>query len=143
VANGEATGAPPGGHGGGILNAANLTLSGVTLSGNAAQLDGGGVANLGGALRLTNSKVTGNSAGNGGGAGGGASTSATPGGFGAGAGRRNGGGGGLGAGGAVFNHHGTVTMTNCTLTRNTAQGGDSGDNGAGEFGGDGERRPEL
>ena len=36
-----------------------------------------------------------------------------------------GGGGGGGLGGAIFNHRGLLTLTNCTITANTAQGGDS------------------
>jgi hypothetical protein len=36
-----------------------------------------------------------------------------------------GGGGGGGLGGAIFNHRGLLTLTNCTITANAAQGGDS------------------
>ncbi|MCA8936175.1 MAG: hypothetical protein KDB68_08200 [Planctomycetes bacterium] len=43
-----------------------------------------------------------------------------------------GGGGGAGMGGAVFNHTGTITVINCTLTQNAAQGGNSSN---GESGG--------
>ncbi len=56
------------------------------------------------------------------------------GGFGGGAGAtRGGGGGGAGLGGALFNATGTVSITNCTLTGNTAQGGagSGGGNGSG------------
>jgi hypothetical protein len=38
----------------------------------------------------------------------------------------DGGGGGSGLGGAIFNHRGTVALINCTLSANTAQGGDGG-----------------
>jgi hypothetical protein len=38
-----------------------------------------------------------------------------------------GGGGGGGLGGAIFNHLGTLSLINCTLTDNTAQGGDGSD----------------
>jgi CSLREA domain-containing protein len=51
-----------------------------------------------------------------------------------------GGGGGGGLGGAIFNHNGTVTLTNSTLSGNTAQGGDGGNalgTGNGGNGGDG------
>jgi hypothetical protein len=44
------------------------------------------------------------------------------------------GGGGAGMGGAIFNMFGTATLTNCTLTADTAQGGNGG-NGAGAGGG--------
>ncbi len=38
-----------------------------------------------------------------------------------------GGGGGGGLGGAIFNHRGSLTLVNCTLTANAAQGGDGFD----------------
>jgi hypothetical protein len=41
-----------------------------------------------------------------------------------------GGGGGGGLGGAIFNHRGSLSMTNCTLSGNVAQGGNSGGVGA-------------
>jgi hypothetical protein len=41
-----------------------------------------------------------------------------------------GGGGGAGLGGAIFNHRGTLTVVNSTLTENTAQGGNGGNGGA-------------
>jgi hypothetical protein len=37
----------------------------------------------------------------------------------------SGGGGGGGLGGAIFNHRGLLTLTNCTVEANVAQGGDS------------------
>lgn len=45
-----------------------------------------------------------------------------------------GGGGGAGLGGAVFNHGGTVSVTNSTFSGNSAQGGAGGRNGAGGSG---------
>jgi len=84
----------------------------------------------------------------GGGAGGGAYNSTCPGsstwGGGAGGYYRNtcpGGGAGAGLGGAIFNHSGTVTITQSTFTGNTATGGDGGngltDGGMSGTGGDG------
>lgn len=49
------------------------------------------------------------------------------GGFGAGEGRNSGGGGGAGLGGAIFNDGGTLTITNSTLSGNSAVGGNGGD----------------
>jgi len=47
-----------------------------------------------------------------------------------------GGGGGAGMGGAIFNQNGNLTLINCTLTRNNAQGGSgAGPRGAGLGGG--------
>jgi alpha-tubulin suppressor-like RCC1 family protein len=40
-----------------------------------------------------------------------------------------GGGGGGGLGGAIFNHRGSLSMTNCTLCGNVAQGGNGGSKG--------------
>ncbi len=79
----------------------------------------------------------------GGGFGGGGGESGGLAGFGGGDGGNNGsadGGGGAGLGGAIFNHRGTLTLTNCTLTVNTAQGGtggsdDTGGSGGSAFGG--------
>ncbi|MCF7732297.1 MAG: DUF1573 domain-containing protein [Akkermansiaceae bacterium] len=53
--------------GGGILNAGDLTMSRVTISGNFAAEDGGGIANDLGSLTLNESTVAGNAAGSGGG----------------------------------------------------------------------------
>lgn len=69
---------------------------------------GGGGASGNGSLLGVN--------GYGGGYGGAASTS----------GGRSGGGGGAGLGGAIFNEAGTVTITNSTITANTASGGAAG-----------------
>ncbi len=59
------------------------------------------------------------------------------GGFGGGAGGIPGGGGGGGMGGAVFNMFGSATFTNCTLTADTAQGGNANSNNDGGVGGSG------
>ena len=55
-----------GGEGGGILNGGTLTVSNSTLSGNSAGLDGGGIHN-GGTLTVSGSTLSGNSASYGGG----------------------------------------------------------------------------
>ena len=89
---------------------------------------GGGFGGGGGSLGSL-----GASGGNGGFGGGGGFSSGV-GGFGAGNGSSSGGGGGAGLGGAVFNDAGAVTITNSTLTANTATGGTGGNNGSG-FGG--------
>ena len=47
---------------GGILNTANLTLTGSTVSDNTAASEDGGIGNYGGALALVDSTVSGNSA---------------------------------------------------------------------------------
>jgi hypothetical protein len=88
--------------------------------------------------------------GGGGGAGGGGQTgqpagTGAAGGFGAGNGGNGtssgeitapggGGGGGAGLGGAVFNHGGSVSVTNSTFSANSAQGGAGGRNGSGGSG---------
>jgi len=61
------------------------------------------------------------------GGGGGDGNGGTGGGFAGGDGQGNGdgGGGGGGLGGAIFNHGGFLTLTNCTIAANTARGGDS------------------
>ncbi len=46
-----------------------------------------------------------------------------------------GGGGGAGMGGALFNMFGTATVTNCTLTGDSAQGGNGSGNGGSGYGG--------
>jgi predicted outer membrane repeat protein len=53
--------------GGGILNRGELVIKGVTLMGNTAASDGGGLANLGGLITVINSTFANNTAGNGGG----------------------------------------------------------------------------
>ena len=108
-----------------VAGTASLTLQGVTLSGgqavglaasnNLVYADGGGSADVGGAilnqgqLTILDSTLTGNVAvGNG------------------------------GLGGAVFNDGGTVAITNSTITANKANGGqDATDPLGGAFGGEG------
>ncbi|MCE9560483.1 MAG: hypothetical protein K8U57_00370 [Planctomycetes bacterium] len=119
---GGAGGAPTGGAGG-MYSA----------GGNATGFGGGG-----GGAGAGNPGYLGGAGGFGGGAGGGRTTPPTPsgnGGFGGGASRFSAqpgfgggglsgeGGGGAGMGGAIFNLAGSVTITNSTLTGNTAQGG--------------------
>jgi hypothetical protein len=70
----------------------------------------------------------GRSSGAGGFGGGGANQGGAAGfGGGAGASAATAGGGGAGLGGAIFNHNGSLTMTNCTVSANTATGGAGGD----------------
>ncbi len=89
---------------------------------------GGGVGGGGG---------QGNLGGGGGGFGGGGGASGGYGGFGGGSGGFGGGagnGGGAGFGGAIFNHNGTLQVTNSTFNGNIAKGGTANNNGSG-FGG--------
>ena len=93
---------------------------------------GGGTSNggLGGDGGFGGGGGYGGTTGGVGGFGGGGGYSASDGalgGFGGGSGAVTGGGGGAGMGGALFNYHGTVALTNSTLSGNTAAGG----NGAG------------
>lgn len=123
--------AAAGGNGGGILNGGNLSLSNVSINGNAAGNGadgpfasgaagsvgghGGGIFNNGGALTLTNCALTGNSAGT---AGNGSN------GFGTGS---IGNGGSGGSGGGIFNNGGTLNVRNSTLSGNNAgTGGNPG-----------------
>ena len=85
--------------GGGISNSGTLTVNDCTISGNratsASEAGGGGIVNNPAAvLNLNNSTLSGNSA------------------------SANGGGGG----GAIVNNGGTVTVTNSTISANTADG---------------------
>jgi CSLREA domain-containing protein len=141
-------------HGGGIENIGNLTLVGVTVTGNRTSPGdwgdegavggtggvggpGGGIFNWpSGTLTLVRSAVVGNRAGDGGE--GGRTTAG---------GGRGGLGGEGGAGGGIFNH-GTVTLIESTVARNSAGDGgrgglgrgtsaDGGDGGAGGGGGTG------
>lgn len=83
--------------------------------GLAVGFGGGGGGGGGGSLNPGSGGVGGLGAGNGG--------------AGAAAGNGGGGGGGLGGGGAIINHEGVIQMTNCTLSGNTAQGGQGGNSG--------------
>lgn len=92
-------GSLPSDSGGGVFNHCGaLTLSSSTLTGNSAG-SGGGVSNVDGVLTVTNSTISGNAAGYG--------------------------------GGGVENYFGTLTMTNSTISGNSAS--DSG----GVYNGDG------
>jgi hypothetical protein len=101
-----ATANAPSGQGGGILNHANLTLVDDVIAYNTAagiqgaDGQGGGIYNDA-TLSMTNVQFTGN------GAQGGDGEHA----------------GGVGAGGAVYNAHGSVTISNCSFDNNTARGG--------------------
>jgi hypothetical protein len=83
------------GDGGGIYNGGAVTLTGSTLSGNTAGGRGGGIYNGLGAATFTSSALSGNTAGSGLGLVG-------------------------GNGGGVFNDGGTVTFTSSTVSGNTA-----------------------
>jgi hypothetical protein len=115
----------PGGNGGfGGGGGAGGNIDSATNGGNGGFGGGGGGVSLG-------TKTGGN-----GGFGGGGSFN-SPGGFGGGNGN-GGSGGGAGMGGAIFNNAGTVTLTNSTISSNTAEGGlgaSGGGNGQGLGGG--------
>ncbi len=104
---------------------------------------GGGGGDFGGSGAGTAGGGGGFGGGGGGGGGGafGAGGPGTAGGFGGGAGTRGGnesagsGGGGAGLGGAIFNAAGTFSLTNSSLTGNTAQGGTSNGGDGAAFGG--------
>jgi hypothetical protein len=136
---GSASSAPNTGGGGGVGGGGGIC------PGNGS---GGGGFGGGGAGSLISSTAGGGNGGYGGGGGGGnyfnplatgagGGTSAFGGGVGGNGNTASaGGGGGAGMGGAIFNHNGTLTVINCTLVQNTAQGGDAirGQSGGG-FGG--------
>jgi hypothetical protein len=90
---------------------------------------GGGGFGGGGGSGISNGASGGNGGFGGGGGGAGSGGTAGAGGFGAGSGGTYVGGGGGGMGGAIFNHQGTVTVTNSTLSGNTADGGTTGSGG--------------
>ena len=115
TAGGNATFGGGGGGGGGCAN-------NPACNGGAGGFGGGGGG--GGGRQTGTTPGSGGAAGFGGGAGGngtGSSEVTAPGG---------GGGGGAGFGGAVFNHGGTVTVTNSTFSGNSAQAGAGGRNGS-------------
>ncbi|MCE9560458.1 MAG: right-handed parallel beta-helix repeat-containing protein, partial [Planctomycetes bacterium] len=105
--------------GGGVFNSGTLTLSNSTVTGNLADVAGGGVFNKG-TLTLSNSTISGNSASNN---------------FGGGVYNRGGGtatvtnstitGNTCGVGGGVYNG-GTLALTNCTISANSATRNNSG-----------------
>lgn len=121
------------GLGGGIYNRGTLRLERVTMSGNAALGGAGGSGGNGGS-------------GSGGGRGGDGVDFGIGGSWG-GDGARGGNGaagaaasaGGEGAGGAIYNHGGTVSLSASTLSKNRAQGGNGGQGGHGGAGGRGGR----
>ena len=76
--------------GGSIFNYGALTVTGSTLSGNTARGDGGAIRNRNGTLTVTGSTLSGNTA--------------------------------RGEGGAIDNHEGALTVTGSTLSGNTARG---------------------
>lgn len=148
-----------GGGGGGLLGAGGSTIGqspGIGGSGGGGQGGflysngqgaGFGAGGGGGGQGFVNPAGVGGAGGFGGGGGGGGSKPSGPGvggvgGFGGGAGANGSypqggaGGGGAGLGGAIFTDTGsTVTITNSTLTSNTAQGGTGGNTGSGLGGG--------
>jgi len=154
--SGSAGGGGGAGLGGAIFNEGTLIVEGSTLTNNQAVggnggNDTGGVVGLGGGPHggTTANRDGGFGGGGrgsgltpgvgvfGGGGGGGTGGGGGAGGFGGGAGGFGGGGGG-GLGGAIFNHGGIVSLTNSTLSGNTAQcgnGGSFGGGGGSGFGG--------
>jgi uncharacterized repeat protein (TIGR01451 family) len=147
--DGLAKGTGTAAEGGAIFSSGTLTLSGVTVKSNqavgsaganatqpgasggiGASAFGGGVYTSGGAVTLTNDTFSGNKAlgGNGGKGGYGL--------FGSHGGTQGGGGaaGGGSGGGLYMAAAGTLTLTNDTLSGNTAQGGVGGQGGTGGWG---------
>jgi hypothetical protein len=95
------SGAKTSGNGGAFNNQGTLAVSNSTLSGNSAGTFGGAIFNNNGAITLTNSTLSGNNATYGGG---------------------------------IFNQLGTITISNSTLSGNSATtSGGSGGNGGGIF----------
>ena len=127
---GEGGGGGSAGLGGAIFNDGLLTIRNSTISGNVARGGNGGFGGLsgsgggGGGLNGAGGVPTGGA--NGGGAGGTSGNSGANGGF--------GGGGGAGMGGAIFNRGGTITLTNSTISGNSAVGGLRGELAASAFG---------
>ena len=127
------------GHGGGGgTGGGGGASSGMSGSGGGSIQSGGGGGFGGGGGEGGSDDYLGGGGGHGGfGGGGGFGATAGIGGFGGGDGADDGGaGGGGGFGGAIFNHRGTLTLINSTLTGNTAQGG-NGSNNTGIPGGGG------
>ncbi len=119
-----------GGFGGGGGGGQLVSSFGITLSKGAGGHGGfGGGGGVGGGGNYGTGERGGNGGfGGGGGGAGGGSYFGTPGtgGFGGGNGSGGGSGGGAGMGGAIFNHSGSVDISNSTLTGNTANGGLNG-----------------
>ena len=127
-------------HGGGAFGgggAGGLLISG---GGGGGVGGGGGFGSDGGGGGFGGGGGGGRFNGGSGGLGGGGGSraedgDAASGGFGGGGGIGTAGaGGGGGLGGALFNHEGTATLINCTLTGNEARGGGGGDRGGTAFG---------
>jgi hypothetical protein len=128
-----------GGIGGGAYG-----VGGSGVGGNGGQSGGGGgIGGGGGHGGFNGADGSGGFGGGGGGGGeiggsggfgggGGSGNEGSDGGFAAGNGNPEdqGGGGGGGLGGAIFNHRGCVTLVNCQLTGNSAEGGNGYDGGA-------------
>lgn len=129
-----------GGDGGQGARVGATTLTGGSFSnGGVAGTGGGGGVGAGGASSGSSLAAGGGGFGGGGGnafiagkggfGGGGGAGAESAGGFGGGAGFAHQGafgGGGAGMGGAIFNHAGSLTLINCTLTGNAVIGGASG-----------------
>jgi hypothetical protein len=109
-------------------NGGNFGMAGVSLSGGGAGAGGGdeGGGGFGGGSGGVGGGISFN-----GGFGGGGGFNVGAGGFGGGNGNNLGGGGGMGAGGAIFNHTGTVSLLNVTATSNLANGGTPAGSGLG------------
>jgi uncharacterized repeat protein (TIGR01451 family) len=124
-------GSPGGGFGfgGGSFDGGGGVGGGGGGGGTDDQPGGGGFGGGGGA-GINGLTLTGGQGGFGGGGGAGQSSGGA-GGFGAGAGGSTTGGGGAGLGGAIFNHQGTLTIQNSTLSGNAAVGGNGATNGQG------------
>ncbi len=122
-------GAYGGGGGGGQV----VSSTGIILSkgpGGVGGFGGGGGGGGGGKITTGENGGNGGFGGGGGGAGGGSYFgTAGVGGFGGGPGVAGMGGGGAGMGGAIFNHSGLVSISNSTLSGNTAVGGLDGGGG--------------
>ncbi|MCB9893682.1 MAG: hypothetical protein H6839_04460 [Planctomycetes bacterium] len=147
-------------NGGGYSGAVNANANGGAFGGGGGGSNGSSGGGIGGGGGGAISTSGGGAGGFGGGGGGGFAGDGGYGGFGAGGGGGGlmagtpsqgasggwggggggnavsggaGGGGGAGMGGALFNHNGSLTLINCTLTQNYAIGGDStgGESGGG------------
>jgi len=99
------------GNGGAVYNTGSLALNSLNISNNIATFGFGGAVYNGGTLMVNSSTLAFNQAA--GGAGGSAQ-------------ELSGGGGGAGLGGGLFSLSGTVSLTNCTFSSNSASGGPGG-----------------
>ena len=117
IRGGNATGAFPANSGGGIFNSGMLTVTNSILSGNTAGFNGGGIFNDGGTLTVTNSTVNGNTAGT---DGGGIAIDGTTATVAVTNSTLNGNTASNNDGGGIANNGGTLTVTSSTLSGNTA-----------------------